>query len=104
MTQARGAFQILAEEDGMVEMHFASMRIVEHGVRINNGKSFDLRYRPEFTDWSCAITIRYNAGVISAEQIVNLLSVAGFHCGIAELRPNSKSGPGYQNGMYEVTT
>ena len=104
MTMARGAFQFIADEDGMFELKFKSMRMVEHGVRINNGKSFDLRYRPEFTDWHCKAKILYNAGNISAEQIINLLSVAGFHCGIAELRPNSKSGPGYSYGQFEVET
>jgi hypothetical protein len=104
MTLARGAFQIIAEEDGMVELHFDSMKMVEHGVRINNGKSFDLRYRPEYSGWWCKVKIRYNAGNISAEQIVNLMSIAGFHCGLAELRPASKSGPGYSYGQFEVET
>jgi hypothetical protein len=69
----------------------------EDMVRLN-GLSADLRYRGEFTDWSATMTIVYNADVISAEELVNLLNYGGFACGVGEWRPE-KSG---QFGMYQV--
>ena len=105
MTFARGAFHVHAEADGLVPLKFKGThpRMREDAVRLPNG-SLDLRYRPEFDQWSITVAIEYNESVISAEQLVNLLCVAGFHCGICELRPSSKSGPGGDNGMFEVVT
>ena len=67
-------------------------------VRIGMG-TLDLRYRPEFQEWSVALRIRYNAAAISPEQIVNLYNVAGFAVGIAEWRPERDG----SNGMFEVS-
>lgn len=47
----------------------------------------DLRYRGEFKEWSAKVTVQYNASAISAEQIANMFSVAGFSIGIGEWRP-----------------
>ena len=47
------------------------------------------------------LTVRYNRnGQYSLEQIMNILNVGGFVCGIGEWRPE-KSG---QNGMYHIQT
>ena len=58
----------------------------------------DLRYRGEFLDWGAELSIRYNAAVISAEQIINLLVYAGFGVGVCEHRPE-KNG---NWGMFQV--
>ena len=58
----------------------------------------DLRYRGEFLDWGAELNIRYNAAVISAEQIINLLIYAGFGVGVCEHRPE-KNG---NWGMFQV--
>lgn len=58
----------------------------EDTVRVGNGVA-DLRYRPEYADWSVDITIQFNAHVLSAEQVVNLVRLAGFSVGICEWRP-----------------
>lgn len=47
----------------------------------------DLRYRGEFKEWQAKVTVQYNASAISAEQIANMFSVAGFSIGIGEWRP-----------------
>ena len=105
MTIARGAFQVLGEDQGLIPITFAGTQPVmrEDAIRLPNG-NLDMRYRPEFKDWKVKVQIRINAAVISKEQVINLLSLSGFHCGIMELRPNSKSGPGGENGMYAVET
>ena len=55
-------------------------------VRIGMGQA-DVRYRPEYLDWSAILTIEYNEGMLSAEQIYQLVSAAGYGCGIGEMRP-----------------
>jgi hypothetical protein len=82
MTAARGAFHILGEYikiDGQPEMR-------EDMVRVGMGTA-DIRHRGEFKKWKALIEIRYNQSAISAEQIVNLLNVAGFGVGVGEWRP-----------------
>jgi len=54
--------------------------------------------RPEFTDWSCELKIMYDSGSISAEEIINLINLAGFHCGIGAYRPECSG----TFGTYEV--
>lgn len=58
----------------------------------------DLRYRPEYQDWSIPIEVQYNESVISPAQIINLLNLAGFSVGLGEWRPQ-KNG---NWGMFEV--
>lgn len=92
-TTARGAFHIvgeMAEIEGTPEMR-------EDMVRIGMGTA-DIRYRGEFKKWSTTPTIRYNKNAISDEQIINLINVGGFACGVGEWRPG-KDG---SYGMFHV--
>ena len=66
-------------------------------VRVGMGTA-DIRFRGEFNEWEALIPIRYNAGVLTAEQIVNLFQLGGFAVGIGEWRPEK----GGVHGMYEV--
>ena len=69
----------------------------EDMVKIISGA--DIRYRGEFNNWHMDLTIRYNKnGPYSLEQIINLINLGGFCCGIGEWRPE-KDG---QYGMYHV--
>src|SRR3546814_12646621 len=86
MTEARGAFHI----DGEMLTVQGEPRPREDMVRVGMGTA-DIRYRPEFPEWSILAAIKFNASVISAEQIANLLSTAGFAIGIGEWRPDRKS-------------
>jgi hypothetical protein len=88
MTVLRGAVHIDAE---MVEV-IGEPRPREDMVRVGMGTA-DIRYRPEFPQWKMPVTIKFNASVISAEQIANLLNNAGFGVGIGEWRPE-------KNGSY----
>lgn len=88
-----GAFHImgdLVEIEGTPEMR-------EDMVRVGMGVA-DMRFRGEFKTWSACIPIRYNQGVFSAEQIVNLFNLGGFGCGVGEWRPEK----GGSFGMYHV--
>lgn len=88
MTVARGAFHIDAE---MLEV-IGEPRPREDMVRVGMGTA-DIRYRPEFVDWRIPVTLKINASAISAEQVANLLNIAGFGVGIGEWRPE-------RNGQY----
>jgi len=90
---ARGAFHI----EGDILPIDGKPQIREDMVRIAMGTA-DIRYRGEFKGWSVDLSIRYNASVISPEQIVNLLTVAGFASGVGEWRP-SRNG---NFGMFKV--
>jgi len=90
---ARGAFHI----DGELVTIIGEPHLREDMVRVGMGTA-DLRYRGEFSEWSMVFSVRYNASVMSAEQIVNLFNLAGFAIGIGEWRP-AKDG---SNGMFHV--
>ena len=68
----------------------------EDTVRIS--MSTDIRFRPEYRDWSMEFDVVFNSRAISPEQIVNLVNIAGFGIGIGEWRPE-RSG---QFGMFHV--
>ena len=80
--EARGAFHI----DGDMVKITGKPTMREDMVRIGMGTA-DIRYRGQFDPWSVLIPIRYNAGVLSAEQIIHLFNVAGFGIGVGEWRP-----------------
>lgn len=95
----QGAFFIDGEgEEQLVEIKGDKPHIREDMVRVGMG-SADIRYRGEFDHWYMDLTLRYNKnGQYSLEQILNILNLGGFCCGIGEWRPE-KAG---QNGMYHV--
>ena len=55
-------------------------------VRIGMQKTPDVRFRPEFVDWSATLRIEYNTDVLTEEIIGNLLYRAGQTVGIGEGR------------------
>lgn len=92
-----GAFWVDSEHGEFAEIIGPPPVMREDPVPIGMGT--DLRYRGQFNEWSMKIKIKYNAGAISAEQLVNLFQLGGFAVGIGEWRPE-KAG---RLGMYEVT-
>jgi len=58
----------------------------EDMVRVGQGTA-DLRYRPEYKNWSCVVPVEFNPKVLSLEQLVNLFDNAGYAIGICEWRP-----------------
>ena len=55
-------------------------------VRIGQG-SADVRYRPEYPEWNTTLVIEYNEGMVSVEQIYQMVYAAGYGVGIGEMRP-----------------
>lgn len=55
-------------------------------VRIGQGQT-DIRFRPQFFDWTAIIRIKYNPELLSKEVVANLLYRGGMTVGIGEGRP-----------------
>ncbi|MCA0338457.1 MAG: hypothetical protein LCH99_01840 [Proteobacteria bacterium] len=109
---ARQAFHILGEDvdiagaypgtkarHNLVRVEGGAPSMREDMVRVGMGTA-DLRYRGEFADWHAKLLVRYNANVLSEEQILNLINVAGFAVGVGEWRPERDG----MNGMFHVAT
>lgn len=58
----------------------------EDMVKIGMGTA-DLRYRGEFKNWKCKCNISYlKDGVFSLENIISMINLGGFSCGLGEWR------------------
>ena len=99
MTEARGRFHILGDSEGMIPIESDPPYMREDMVRIGQG-SADIRWRPGFRNWSCEFMIDYNASVITIEQLLKLVEIAGYSVGLCEWRPE-KNGP---YGRFRVAT
>ena len=77
----------------------------EDVVRVGQG-STDLRYRPEFKDWSITLKIQYDAEALTVDDVLNLFQRAGFGVGIGEWRPEKAGEYGRfeLDREFEVTT
>ena len=99
MASLRGAFFIAGEgSDLLAEVKGCTPTMREDMVRVGMGVA-DIRFRGEFANWYMDLQVSYNAnGAYTLDQIINLINVGGFSCGIGEWRPE-KDG---NYGMYHV--
>lgn len=99
MASLRGAFFIAGEgSDLLAEVKGSAPTMREDMVRVGMGVA-DIRFRGEFASWYMDLQVSYNAnGAYTLDQIINLINVGGFSCGIGEWRPE-KDG---NYGMYHV--
>lgn len=87
MKDTQTAFFVIAdcEETQLVRIEGVS-RMRTDMVRVGMGSS-DIRYRPEYPEWSAELKIEFNEGIISIDQIHQLVKAAGYGCGVGEMRP-----------------
>lgn len=87
MKDTQTAFFVKAdcEETQLVRIH-GEARMRTDQVRVGMG-SADIRYRPEYVNWYAELVIEFNEGVLSLDQIFQLVKAAGYGCGIGEMRP-----------------
>ena len=99
MASLRGAFFIAGEgSELLAEVKCCTPTMREDMVRVGMGVA-DIRFRGEFANWYMDLQVSYNAnGAYTLDQIINLINVGGFSCGIGEWRPE-KDG---NYGMYHV--
>ena len=69
----------------------------EDVTRVGMGGT-DLRYRPEFTQWSTTISVTYVESMITRESIVSLIDAGGMGVGVGEWRPEKKG----DFGTYQI--
>jgi|TARA_R100000789_G_scaffold99913_2_gene107916 hypothetical protein len=94
MTKARTSFHI----PGELAPIYGSPIMREDMVKV--GQTIDIRYRGEFKEWATKFIVRFNASIITYDQIVNIFEYGGFGCGVGEWRP-AKGG---HFGMFHVGT
>lgn len=86
MTLLRGSVFVVGDKDGLIPVKYKEKTGRSDMVRVGMGTA-DIRFRGQVNDWSMKFIIKFNADVISAEQVLNLLNIAGFSCGLGEWRP-----------------
>ena len=90
MSLLRGALFVRGDTEGLIPVKYKTVEMRSDMVRVGMGTA-DLRFRGQVNNWSMEFVVEFNGDVLSPEQIVNLLQVAGFACGLGEWRPE-KSG------------
>ncbi len=69
----------------------------EDVVRVGNGGT-DLRYRPEFSEWSTVLEIAYVTSVLTRGSVLSLVDAGGMGVGVGEWRPEKRG----DFGTYKV--
>lgn len=85
---------------GLVRIH-GEHEMNEAMVRIDQGTA-DIRHRPIYKKWSIRLTIEYLQNILSAEQVLNLLELAGYIEGLCEHRPGSPKNNTGDNGRFTI--
>lgn len=86
--------------DGLVKIE-GTPQMREDMVRLETGVA-DIRFRAMYMPWTATLQVRFNAGMVSAEQVVNLLMLAGSSVGIGEWRPSAPKSATGTFGLWEV--
>lgn len=96
---ANGTFWLFGTENPeFLEIKSDPPEMREDMVKIGMGTA-DLRYRGVFNNWRATFRIEYlKNGAISLENIVNMINIGGFACGLGEWRTEK----GGMHGAYHV--
>jgi hypothetical protein len=62
----------------------------------------DLRPRPTYFPWGATLRIKYDAGILTESDVVNLIARVGLQVGVGEGRPDSKQSAGVGNGLFHI--
>jgi len=101
MTDTRGKFHVMGTEGSDLIEIKGTPTMRTDMVRVASGGAM-IRYRAEYKEWEASVRILYNEQSISAEQLGQLLMLAGFSCGIGEWRPEKSNSGSF--GMFEIMT
>ena len=97
-TLLRKAFFIPTTDSRRVVPIEADQYVIREDIVRIGANQTDLRYRPEFAKWRCRIEAEIDAGLLTPEDIINLVNRAGFSVGIGEWRPEK----GGEYGRFEI--
>lgn len=84
-TQASFFVNADCEKTQLVRIHGESQMRTDM-VRVGMG-SADIRYRPEYLEWYMELNIDFNEGLISIDQLHQIVKAAGYGNGLGEMRP-----------------
>lgn len=76
------------DASALVEIH-GEPRMREDVCRIGMG-SADLRYRPEFPEWTAELHIEYVKNALTQNSVLSLIDAGGLGVGVGEWRPERK--------------
>jgi hypothetical protein len=66
-------------------------RMREDVVRLGGvNRSADLRYRPEFQEWSADLEVTYVTSSLSRDSVLSLIDAGGMGIGVGEWRPEKR--------------
>jgi len=97
MTEARGAFFVIEDQGGLVEIKYDRLIIREDGVVISRNTK-DIRHRGCLEGWSATLQIELNPMALTSEQVLNLIDISGFSVGVGDWRPERNG----SNGMFRL--
>jgi hypothetical protein len=76
---------------------------VYHEAPVRNASGVvDLRARPMWPEWEAVVHVRYDADLLRAQDVANLMLRAGVQVGIGEGRPFSKKSNGQGWGTFKL--
>lgn len=106
MTAAKGLLFVVAEgfdrEDGTPLVRIIGKAVHDTRPARNDGGGIDMRNRPRYDTWSAKLKINYDADLLSAQDLLNLLARAGESVGIGDGRPSSPNSNGCGFGTFQV--
>ncbi len=71
----------------------------EDVVRVGMGGT-DLRYRPQFLEWSTTLEVTYVTSALTRDSLLSLIDAGGLGVGVGEWRPEKKG----DFGTYKIDT
>ncbi|KKM16646.1 hypothetical protein LCGC14_1683750 [marine sediment metagenome] len=88
------SFWVMEDSGGLCLVQFKKLICDRRPVNIGSGVKTvpSMRQRPMFLDWKIKIRVKFNAKVLSREQIINLFMHAGQYIGLCEMRAEKKQG------------
>jgi hypothetical protein len=99
MTILRGALFVEGDKDGFIPLTYKEKTMRQDMVTVGMGTA-DIRFRGQVEGWSMELMIKFDANILSSEQVLNLLQRAGFSQGLGEWRPERNG----DNGTFEIET
>ena len=100
MTQAKIAIMVNGTDGSELVEIKGNPYMREDMVRLESGVA-DIRYRAAYPEWKATLNITFNAGMLSIEQLINLVNGAGFG-GIGEWRPSAPKTASGSFGRFKV--
>lgn len=78
---------------------YGEPRMREDVVRLGGAsRSADLRYRPEFPEWSTVLEVTYVKSSLSRDSVLSLIDAGGMGIGVGEWRPEKRG----EFGTYQI--